>query len=45
MTATETTDPLLNYAAMAEMTGLVESTLRRYRSIGVLPEPDELPVR
>ena len=36
-------DELLDYAAVAAMTGLATSTLRRYRSIGRLPEPDALP--
>lgn len=40
----EPTDALLDYAGVAALTGLTPSTLRRYRSIGLLPEPDELPV-
>jgi predicted DNA-binding transcriptional regulator AlpA len=39
-----TEDKLLDYAGVAKRTGLAPSTLRRYRSIGLLPEPDELPV-
>lgn len=35
---------LLDYAGVAELTGLKAGTLRRYRSIGLLPEPDALPV-
>jgi predicted DNA-binding transcriptional regulator AlpA len=37
-------DPLLDYAGIATLTGLTRATLRRYRSIGLLPPPDELPV-
>lgn len=34
---------LLDYAGLAAKTGLALSTLRRYRSIGLLPEPDAMP--
>jgi len=36
-------DELLDYAGVAEETGLAPSTLRRYRMIGLLPDPDALP--
>lgn len=38
------TDRLLSYTEVAELTGLAPVTLRKYRQLGYLPEPDELPV-
>jgi predicted DNA-binding transcriptional regulator AlpA len=36
-------EELLDYAGVAAFTGLTPATLRRYRSIGLLPVPDALP--
>lgn len=32
---------LLDYRAISSITGLAPSTLRKYRSQGLLPEPDD----
>jgi predicted DNA-binding transcriptional regulator AlpA len=37
-----TSDDLLDYAGIAQLTGLSRSTLRNYRTRGYFPEPDEL---
>jgi hypothetical protein len=36
-------DPLLSYKELAELAGVEPSTLRRYRSQGRMPPPDEEP--
>jgi len=37
-------DPLLGYREMAELAGVEPSTLRRYRSQGRMPPPDDASV-
>ncbi|MDT3445018.1 MerR family DNA-binding transcriptional regulator [Pseudofrankia sp. BMG5.37] len=37
-------DPLLGYREMAELAGVEPSTLRRYRSQGRMPPPDDVSV-
>lgn len=37
-------DELLDYRAIAALTGLTTSTLRHYRAKGLLPEADASPV-
>jgi hypothetical protein len=37
-------DPLIGYTEMAKRAGVTTSTLRKYRSQGRLPEPDDVSV-